>query len=446
MNFISQFFASKTNLVRRVESLQHTVDLLTAGLTDISATSSTGNPYKDPQTAVIKLAEKYENKADWGCHQVGNIVDVRAAFIMGNGIKIVKRDAKTGKDKGIKKNGAVREYEFIEEFLQHNDIDEEGHQDFAKEAELEGRFLGVLIPDEETKQIKFRYISYSQYKYEVIADENDYKKYVKVKFKDPKTNKDFEYEEGEFVYKRFAGRTNKVNEAVPKTAKVLRQIEDLDKALNDLRKINHLFASPTPHFKVTNKKEAEALYDKLKGVNWKIGKFLVTAAEFSMVGSDSAGSDSIVKEITMLVKMISGATGIPVHFLGLPDLMSNRAVSTDMFEMIVASTHKERRTWVGFYEELFTKTLKMANDEFNKSFGEKRIGAQILQITEKKLKELVEIWLPLFESNVIDLNYFLEMIPDADPDEIKKSQTEAAVKIVEQLKKQEQDEGGDEDE
>lgn len=394
-----------------------------------SSTVATGNPYKEYKSAIKELARKYEGIADWGCYQARSIIDVRSAFTIGNGIQVVERDQKTGESKPEQKGTFQKEMDFINSFLQHNDIDEEGAQEFAKEAELEGRVLFKLIPNLEKKQIDLRFLSYSDLGYEVKSAPDDYKVYESVEYH--KSNGEVVLNSGEFVYKKFAGRANKVNDLMPKTATVLRVIEDLDKAMNDLRAINNLFASPTPHFDCEDETSARNLNKTLKSTNWKVGKFIATAkVKFAMVGADASGVDSIVKEITNCVKIISGTTGIPVHFLGLPDLMSNRSTSTDMFELIVAQTNKERRTWVGCYEEIFTRAMQMSNDKFGTTFNTEAISCDIPQITAAKLKELTEIWLPLFVANVVDLDFMLSMIPDADPERIKESNRKAAEEML----------------
>lgn len=235
--------------------------------------------------------------------------------------------------------------------------------------------------------------------------------------------------------RNFSGRTNKVNETMPKVAMVLRQMEALDKALWDWRNINHYFSMPTPYFKCETKEQAKAMNEVLEKINWKIGKTLAGVAEFSFVSTDMKGIDSLEKEIISNVKIISGETGIPVHFLGLPDLMSNRAVSTDLFELIVASTNKERHVWIGAYEEIFSKALIMANQGLQKQkFDPEAVGCEIPYVTAQKIKELSETWLPLYTANIIDLDYMLSMIPNVDAEKIKKDQNENDKKILKDIK------------
>ncbi len=420
---LPNLFQSRTQIKEmraQVAELEHSVNIL---LGEVIERRTDGNPYTEPSAAIAEVAKKYEGTAVWGIMQVRNIIDVRAAFTIGQGIKLVDTEGTAGKKS--------REMEFIEEFIKQNDLDEEGPIDLAKEAEIEGRTLVRVFMPQGAKIPEYRFISYSDTKYKVETDPEDYKKYVKVKYRTSGENgKDVEIEAKDFVYKKFAGRISKVNDIMPKIAMVLVQCENLDKALSDWRKMNKLFASPTPYWECDDMEAAKKMQAAIKEINWKIGKALAGVGKFSMVGMTDSGKDSLEKEIITNAKMISGDTGIPIHFLGFPDLMSNRSTSTDLFEMIMASTAKERLVWAGFYEELFDKALALANANYRPGV----VKVEILQVSDAKIQELTNVWLPLYTANVIDLDYMLSKIPDADPEKMKKSLDANAEKMLRQIK------------
>ena len=414
-------FDAQTKLVGELQQTVYQMQLILANQETL--VEGTGNQYKAKyKSAIEELAKKYENQSDWGNWQARAIVDLRSAFIIGQGITPVERDDVTKESK--KANSQIKyqkELDYIKQFLQHNDLDEEGVQDLAKEAEIEGRVLFSLNPNFENKQIDLRFISLTQTDYEIENKADDYKVYEKAKYRLSDRSSEIVLDPSSFVYKKFAGRANKVMDFVPKIATLLRLLEDLDKALYDFRKINDLYASPTPTFTTQTAGAGKNLDTMLQKLKWKIGKYLVlNQTEFKMVSAESGGSDSIEKEITILCKMISGATGIPVHFLGLPDLMSNRSTSTDLFEMIIASTSRETRTWIGCYEEVFTKVLAMSNVEFGTNFVTDAISCSIPNVTANKLKELAEVWLPLYVQDAISLEYFISKIPGTTPEEMAK--------------------------
>jgi len=400
------------DLKTQIVSMQNDIDILAASIE--TKKNYTGNPYPNYYPAIIELSNKYEGIADWGIQQARNIIDIRAAFTIGQGIKVSLKD-----DKKSKKN----ELDFINDFIEFNDLDEEMPQEFAKETEIEGRFLGKLFSDKEAKQIKLRFVSYTTNTYKIKTNPNDYMDYEKAIYTDSKTSREVVLKDNEFVYSKFCGRLDKVNDIKPKIAMVLSNIESIDKALYDFRKINYLL-TPTPYFKCGNVNEATSLNKALRDANWKLGNFLCTTSDFDIKGIPTENIDSLEKEIVTNSKIISGATGIPVHFLGLPELMSNRAVSTDLFELIIASTNKERHIWIGTYEEIFKKAMAMSNEKFQTNFDIDSINVEIPYVTESKIKALTETWLPLYMSGAIDLDYMLSLIPNIDAEKIKRGQQE----------------------
>jgi len=406
----------------QIADLQNSVSILIGNATE---TTSKGNPYRDYKSAISALSSKYEGTAEWGVPQVKNIIDIRSAFIIGQGINIACDDPE------------ARELEFIKDFVKLNNLDEEMPQELAKEAEIEGRSLVKLIPNEEERNIDVRFLSYTSKGYKINTEPDDYQKYTEAVYLN--SGSQVIIPSNEFVYKKFSGRADKVNDIMPKTAMILKQCEDLDKALYDWRQANYYFGVPTPYFKCVDKNEVDATYQKMQKSNWKVGKAYVGTADFKMVEISGSGLNSIKEEIIMLAKIISGGTGVPVHFLGLPDLMTNRAVSTDLFEFINASTNKERHVWEGFYEELFDKALLMANDKFKFGFRTGLVKAKINTITEAQIRQLVEIWLPLYTSGVVTLDYILSKVPDINIEEVKKSQEESSIKMLEALKRQEKE-------
>lgn len=436
---IKSFFSSigkiETKEPAPVETgeVQGDISITVAGVT--TTTTYTGNPYTTYDSAIENLSKKYEGTAEWGCQQARNIIDVRSAFIIGQGIKpVIKKDnLKPG-------STGQRELEFIKQFIKDNDLDEEMPQEFCKESEIEGRILFKLIKNEEVKKIELRHISYNTNKYKIKAADDDYKKYIAAEWKTSKTGKENKLEENEFIYKKFGGRTDKVNDIMPKVAMVQINLENLDKAIWDWRKINHLFAAPTPVIRCDSSDIAKKVYAHIKTIKWNIGKFLTLwGGEYKLVGLENTGQvDSLKEEIIANIKIVSGEVGIPVHFLGFPDLMSNRAVSTDLFEFIIASTNKERHIWVGAYEEMFKKAMLMSNDAFQTGYDVEVIGVEAPYITEAKLKELTEVWLPLYLEDVITLQYLLSKIPDINPEDVENEQNKKAKELLESIKRKEQ--------
>jgi hypothetical protein len=178
---------------RRLEALASENAGLSARLAEIEgfviddvsdrATSGTsrysGNSYTSYEAIIEELAKKYQAKSKWGCVQLGNIVDTRAAFIIGQGLAV----SPVGLD-GKDPDSESKEMKFAKEFLEYNDLDREMIQEYAKEGEIEGCFLGVLAWVEEDQQVSLRFMSRVETKYKVIHPKNDYSWYQKIEWKE----------------------------------------------------------------------------------------------------------------------------------------------------------------------------------------------------------------------------------------------------------------------
>jgi len=407
-----------TRLDGQVRKLQHLVKDSILSLLD-STQAYSGNAYQSYDAAVAEINRKYTGTADWGVAQTGSIIDLRAAFIIGDGLKVSKK----GED-------GDTELEWAERFLQYNDLDREVAQEFAKEAEIEGKIALKLAlePDKENPEdkekfmVSVRFISWLDKKYKVITAPQDYLDYQQLKWDATGKHKKETLEAKEFVYKKFGGRIINPDEAAPKIMKCLTQIEDLDKAERDWRQINHIFAGPILYGKCVDDKEVKAFLKAIEDKNFKIRKILGGTFELSFLELDIKGVESIEKEIVALVKAISGTTGIPVHFLGYVELMSNRATAENLMEMINAATTKERQTWIGAYEEVIRKAMVMWNEKVNQGMSDgakldpNKIKVDIPVITKEHYDRLEKIFLPATIAGKLSDETFLTMIPGLDVD------------------------------
>lgn len=425
-----------TKLENQVHKLQHLVKDDILALTD-NVAGYKSNAYPSYNAAVSEIDRKYKGTADWGVLQTGNIIDLRAAFIIGDGITV-----------SAKEEGAEKELEWIEKFLEYNDLDGEVAQEFAKEAELEGKIALKLALEEdkeiEKKEDKFmisvRFISWLEKKYKVTPNPLDYLDYQKLKWDKTGTYKGETLDAKEFVYKKFGGRIMNPNEAAPKIMKCLTQIENLDKALRDWRQINHIYAGPILYAECEDKKGVDAAITAMDNKNFKINKLMAGTFKLSFLTLDIKGIESIEKEIEADIKMISGATGVPVHFLGFVDLMSNRSTAETLMEMVNAATTKERQTWIGTYEEVIKKAMVMWNEAAEpgmskeKQLNPDKIKVDIPTITKEHYDRLEKIFLPACLGGKLSDETFLEMIPGLDlKAELKRKEANAQSEL-EQIK------------
>jgi hypothetical protein len=373
----------------------------------------TGNRYKDYGTAVAEVSKKYQNLADWGGLQVGNIVDLRAAYIVGQGIKVSKVEAE-GED-------ATREYDFAQRFIEANSLDHELPQDLAREAEIEGKTLIKLFsrPDAEKGieglDIILRWVSWTSNAYTVNFDKEDYLKLIDAKWNSP-AGLAMTLTPEQCVYKRFAGRLDIPNETMPRVAKCLTQIEDLDMALWDWRRINFLFAAPLLHIQCVDNEQVKDMNLAMKGVNFLAGTGLAHTGILSFAQPSSEGQAALESEILTKMKLISGTTGVPINALGAPELTTKLgADSQAQLDLIAMSTMKEREVWHGAYQELLEKAMLMWNAETNKTpLRPWLIKVELPVVTEAQWNRITSVWLPLKNAGEITSKTLLGQIPGID--------------------------------
>lgn len=463
---IQELLSENTRLSQKVQDQELLVDNILA-VQELESTY-TGNRYKEYDPAVAEVAKKYQGLADWGGLQVGNIVDIRAAYIAGQGIKVKKVDQKPKKEarptipsgkpgsapKPVKEDTTGdAELAFAEHFFDINELDHELPQDLAREAEIEGKTLIKLFPIKEDPEaqptadgkpkevdIGIRWISYTTNKYKVNTNPDDYLQVESVTYT-PTNKAEVKLLPKECVYKRFAGRLDIPNETMPRVAKCLTSIENLDKALRDWRQINNLYAAPTPYFECATPEEAKKVNAAITDLNWKIGKAFAATAKFSYAQPSSEGQAALEAEIITLMKLISGATGVPIHFLGAPELTTKYGADSEgLLELIAMSTAKEREVWRGAYQELLTKAMLMRNEIEKKTpLNPDLVRVELPQVTKAQWDRLVTAWLPLKRDGIIQHRTILEQIPGINVEEEMKAKEEADASMLEELKSENAD-------
>jgi len=363
-------------------------------------------PYGGTSATSKEIEKSYLGEKKYGTSFVQSIIDIRASFITGEGIVIKEKQ-------GIEANA---ELDYINQVVDYNQIDEMLSQ-IAVLTEIEGKLLGVLEPAEQNL-INVKIFPFNLYGYNVVQDEND-----------PQIIKEVEYTDidgklqkvpyGEFSYRTFGSSLwYYPNKANPRISSVMEYIEDLDRASQDLREINHLFANPTPYFKCADQAETQNLAAALKNLNWQIGKILVTTADYSLVETDRESVQALIDEMVSLAERISGSTGVPIYFLGMARLLNNRATALAMLEQLENSIKKERNILVSWFNELFFNILTKSNEDYDTNFNPDSIECEIirpaiLDVDQAVLTKLVE----LYDKKAISLKTLLTFVPEIESPE-----------------------------
>lgn len=397
-------------------------ETLAIQISDLVNNAWAGNDYRSYEKAVAEIDNKYNAKAKWGVELTGSIIDLRGAFVISNGVRVKPAE-------GVKIKAAEKELQWCRDFFEYNKLDREFSQELAKEAEIEGKIALKITPDKVEGNFKdyktmiaVRYISWTETKYKVTASPNDYMKYETLEWQGKANKKNEILKAEEFVYSKFGGRINKPNEAQPKILKCLTQIDDVSHALKDWREINRLFAAPIFDVLCDDQQAVDMAKIELDDMNKKIRKgFIHANSVLTIQGPDMAGVASLENEIIVKIKIISGTTGIPVHFLGLLDLLKNRATGDNTRELVIAGTSREREIWKGAYKEAIEKGMRAQNkaDGNDKKSNDvkldpTKVDVEILVYTQEQWDHLEKVLLPMYLADAITIDFLLSQTPGVD--------------------------------
>lgn len=306
------------------------------------------NEFTDYHGQVIATYDRYNGASDFGCQQVRAIVDIRSAFISGEGLSVSCKDQATS--------------DWIEKFIDQNKLNGSNFLNAVKASEMAGFSLMVLdVKEEEGKDIKvvvkrYRYSTKKQITVK-YTDKNFNDEIAQIIIKDGISSTALNYKD--YVYIRTGGDDTNANDPTTRIGVVLTDVDNYDRALKDIRRNNHIFARVTPVFEVSNESEAKNLKKWLQDIQWKIGTAFIGKAKFKYESPATSAYQNIISEMTSTLKTISAVTGVPVHWLGHVDLMSNRATAESLYETIKNATIIERLTWQEAMYDIILKAQEL---------------------------------------------------------------------------------------
>lgn len=370
-------------------------------------TERLGDPDKTEQvqarnrwTRLEDLRKMYKGEAKKGNQVVGSITDFHAALQGGLGLR--------HKDKGSDDpEKPSPEMEFWTDFLKVNGLDNQGIVDLAVCGELDGQILmryeEDLTLDEGHGQVRAWVVPLIETRYAVVYDR--YGQPVQaVLYPEGFGNKNEERVfDTSFSFVRFRGIKNG-RYGIARTIRVIVELEGLDDAIMDWRKINRIYASPTPIFKAKDVEGIKRIKAAILGMNWKVGKAFVMLNDddFLLVGPPTASTDALEKEITRLAQVISGATNVPVHYLGYPELMSNRSVADSDMEPSLKATEKAHGQLVEFIQDMKEKAFAIGSLIHGTTYDPDKVETRFPAVRKGNIEEALKSWLPAAVAKAAD--------------------------------------------
>lgn len=365
--------------------------------------------YVTHQTQVAGVRLKYQGKASHGNMMLQRLINLRVAFSIPNRLFLIKNPYMEGSKAQIKRIKA-----YLNAFLEFNNLSSSLPKELARESELQGQVAVRLVWDDNTKLPILRYYPWEKTDYTVKAvNEYDVNSPLKMMYK--VDGQAIELDDNEFEFIAFNDELG-IYEGYPTCGPILKTIENLDKDLQDWRKLNHLFAHPTPHFHCETKEEALAINALIKSVGWKVGTALATNSDFSLKGVTGQEGNILMLSIQTNVKVISAHTGVGPHFLGFANIMSGRSTAESIGEPTEVSLFAEITGWKKFYINLFNKVIRMRNKKLQQQLQENLIHPKLIPLTDRQWKHIKEILMPAAEKGLVSREFFLNAIPDIDVD------------------------------
>lgn len=392
------------------------------------------NNYTEYSGMVDTAYKMYNAEASYGASIFSPLVDTRVAIIGGDGLNVNAKKPATRK--------------FIESFLKMNKLNGSGLIRSMRIGEMEGKDLLVLSPkklkDDDKKlmngnqdYIAVNNFSWHELKYKVDFDSADGNTPTKITY----SKNGNESEEVQTVplkssvYVQLGGVVG-ANKTVHKCHKILTQCENLDRAGYDLRNNSHLFGKIAPNWYLDPKTfpgweaEATAISNKLSSDEYQIGQGYAGPADFNFKAPPGDGVEILIKDILTSLKLISSMTGIPIHWLSWPELMSNRATAENISKMLEISSRAERLIWEEAFTELIEKAMLMAVDKLgfdNNIIGDFTVTLPTLQIEDVfEMLEKLSAWVGTYISRETFMNRIPRIDPITEDKRIKKENEERA--------------------
>ncbi len=394
-------------------------------------------------TTVKAIIDRYEGRASYGSVLVKRIINLLAAYQLGGGVELVVTEPREGgaeiesridknaRGEVVDKDGLgelkeqaknleevyADELEFCRAFMDVNNLSEEKAQELAKEKEFSGQILLILYWSEKDRMVRVQYIAWDETRYKVYRDDRG--NILRAEWKD-KNGKPITLKPEEFVFARWNGRLNGTTGS-PTLAGNYWLCDNIEKAVRDLREGNHYFGYPTPVFETESADQAKDVSEGIATNAWGIGKPIATSAKVSYLEITGQAAEAVIKEITTAIKLLSGAVGVNPHFLGWPDLMSNRATAEDMENPVVSVAASDVEQWIGAYEELFAKATAIYNRNMRlpQDLVPGAVMAAIVTSTQVEFQQIKDVWLPLRVAGEIDQDTFLSKLPGVKADQVK---------------------------
>lgn len=378
---------------------------------EASSIGGISNSYTTYESQVMECYSKYNSESSWGNQQFKAVADIRISFIAGEGVSVAAKNQKFVK--------------WLEKFVKNNKAFGSMFFDSVIGAELTGKCLYTLrtSPGAYPKIVRIPYSTNKPYSV-VLSDSWDPSSIIDVVITIAGETRSLGLPN--FVYIRTGGDDTEVNKTTTKVGAILNDAENYDRAAKDIRRLNHVLARITPTFETKDEAETNALIELLKKFRWKIGQAFIGTAKFKYETVGTGAIANLKDELSTTIKTISSITGVPVHWAGWTDLMSNRSTADSLYDTIGTATVRERTLFSEGIYDLIVKAQELYIDSGGTdiSIVETDFEVRIPVIDFSKFLETVKALSIAYNDDVISRSDYQNMLPGIDP-----LATEKALKV-----------------
>ena len=123
--------------------------------------------------------------------------------------------------------------------------------------------------------------------------------------------------------------------------------------------------------------------------NWTIGKGIALVGDVKYLTPGLEALESLRGEMSLNIKLVSAIMGVPVHWLGWTDLMSNRATAETLSELVETLTKEIRLKVIEFISEIIRKAMLKSREFGDLENDVDDYEIDLPQVTAEKIKELI---------------------------------------------------------
>lgn len=385
--------------------------------------------------------EMYKNSPKYGGEFYGALMTSRVSFIGGEGPTATSDDPKV--------------QEWANNWLEINGLTGTRNIRFMEAGELEGKFLMLL---KETKEppaylnegkpfVSVQGLHWYHQNYKVEKDPNNSDIIKKISYK--KKGEDGEEKKidtDRAVFVQLGGLDNDTDETVYGLMRCLTEIESASRIYFDINHTSSLYGFPKPSIKVPPGPSAvnEVNNTKKAFENKKVPPWLmyIGTGEFKYATPGAQGMAPLIEALKTTLRIISFNSDMPMLMIVWPEMMSNRATADSIVDIVNNKTAIPRTIWETSYKEAIYKARIMSADNgwipdglTQEEFTSPEIKIKMPLASFEILKQILNVWLPLFEKGIIGKDTLRNMTPGVDPaDELK--QEEKARKKQEKINEQ----------